>query len=263
MRETGIMQITEQRLKEILSRAGKLRIAVLGDLMVDVYLIGSASRMSQEAPVPVLRVRKTERRPGGAANVMRNITSFGAKAIAFGVIGEDAAGEELRRLLAESGIDATRLAVDRKRKTTEKMRVMTANQQIVRVDFEDVFPVSRAVAAKMEKQLAALIRERKIDAVIFEDYNKGLMDRETIQHLADLVVLNDQVADLLVTGIPAGIPIFDDADTHAVRINFLSHIFCLLPYAFSATTMVMWLVRLRMRVALPCALGLKRFRVGP
>lgn len=180
------MQITEQRLKEILSRAGKLRIAVLGDLMVDVYLIGSASRMSQEAPVPVLRVRKTERRPGGAANVMRNITSFGAKAIAFGVIGEDAAGEELRRLLAESGIDATRLAVDRKRKTTEKMRVMTANQQIVRVDFEDVFPVSRAVAAKMEKQLAALIRELKIDAVIFEDYNKGLMDRETIQHLADL-----------------------------------------------------------------------------
>ena len=92
------MQITCQRLKEILDRAKKLRIAVLGDLMVDVYLIGSADRMSQEAPVPVLRVRKTEQRPGGAANVMRNITSFGAKAVAFGVIGEDAAGEELRKL---------------------------------------------------------------------------------------------------------------------------------------------------------------------
>ena len=72
-----------------------------------------------------------------------------------------------------------------------------------------------------------------------------------LQVLADLVVLNDQVADLLVTGIPAGIPIFDDADTHAVRINFLSHIFCLLPYAFSATTMVMWLVRLLMRYIRP------------
>ncbi len=180
------MQITCQRLKEILDRAKKLRIAVLGDLMVDVYLIGSADRMSQEAPVPVLRVRKTEQRPGGAANVMRNITSFGAKAVAFGVIGEDAAGEELRKLLAGSGIDATRLTVDKNRKTTEKMRVMTANQQIVRVDFEDVFPVSKTVAAKIERQLSALIRGKKIDALIFEDYNKGLLDRDTIQRLADL-----------------------------------------------------------------------------
>ena len=72
-----------------------------------------------------------------------------------------------------------------------------------------------------------------------------------LQVLTDLVVLNDQVTDLLVAGIPAGIPIFDDADTHAVRINFLSHIVCLLPYAFSATTMVMWLVRLLMRYIRP------------
>ncbi len=180
------MPITYQRIKEILDSAKKLNIAVLGDLMVDVYLIGSATRMSQEAPVPVLQVKRTDRRPGGAANVMRNITSFGARATAFGVIGDDAAGVELKNLLAEDKIDESYILIDKTRKTTEKMRVMTANQQIVRVDFEDVFPVSKTVTAVIEKRLAKLIRARKIDAVIFEDYNKGLLDRETVQRLADL-----------------------------------------------------------------------------
>ncbi len=180
------MPVTSERIVEILEKAKKMNIAVLGDLMVDVYLIGSANRMSQEAPVPVLHVKKTERRPGGAANVMRNITSFGAKATAFGVIGDDAAGIELRKLLAEDKIDESYILTDKTRRTTEKMRVMTANQQIVRVDFEDVFPVSKTVMATIEKHLAKLIKSHKVDAVIFEDYNKGLLDRETVQRLADL-----------------------------------------------------------------------------
>ena len=125
------MALSSERIEEILNRAKNMSIAVLGDLMVDVYLIGSANRMSQEAPVPVLQVKRTERRPGGAANVMRNITSFGAKAVAFGVVGNDAPGDELRKLLADNHVDESNILSDRRR-TTEKMRVMTANQQIVR-----------------------------------------------------------------------------------------------------------------------------------
>ena len=190
------MPITSKRIEEILKRAEGLRIAVLGDLMVDEYLIGSATRMSQEAPFPVLQVKKSDQRPGGAANVMRNITSFGAKAIAFGVIGEDPAGEDLKRLLANDSIDASYILADGTRRTTKKMRVMTANQQIVRVDFEDVRPVSKSVTKKMEKQLAKLIRGHRIDAVIFEDYNKGLLDRTTVQRIADLARENGIITSL-------------------------------------------------------------------
>lgn len=189
------MALTCERIEEILNRAKNMSIAVLGDLMVDVYLIGSANRMSQEAPVPVLQVKRTERRPGGAANVMRNITSFGAKAVAFGVVGNDTPGNELRKLLADNHVDESNILSDRRR-TTEKMRVMTANQQIVRVDFEDVFPVSKEVAAEMEARLAKLIREHKIDAVIFEDYNKGLLDRDTVQRLADVARENGVITSL-------------------------------------------------------------------
>ena len=189
------MALTSERIEEILNRAKNMSIAVLGDLMVDVYLIGSANRMSQEAPVPVLQVKRTERRPGGAANVMRNITSFGAKAVAFGVVGNDAPGNELRKLLADNHVDESNILSDRRR-TTEKMRVMTANQQIVRVDFEDVFPVSKEVAAEMEARLAKLIREHKVDAVIFEDYNKGLLDRDTVQRLADIARENGVITSL-------------------------------------------------------------------
>ena len=110
----------------------------------------------------------------------------------------------------------------------------------------------RAALADDNARTRAVDIDADLRAVALDlDVRDACRIQSLLQVLTDLVVLNDQVTDLLVTGIPAGIPIFDDADTQAVRINFLSHIFCLLPYAFSATTMVMWLVRLLMRYIRP------------
>lgn len=179
------MPLSFQRFRQILDSCAGLNIAVIGDLMLDVYLTGSASRMSQEAPVPVLHVTKEQdSRLGGAANVLRNITALGAKAVAFGVIGGDASGKTLCRRLEEKAISHDFVFIDKTRRTTEKMRVMANSQQIVRIDFEDVSPVSPEFVEKMENALAKLIREKKIDALIFEDYNKGLLDSAMVQRIA-------------------------------------------------------------------------------
>ena len=175
------MPVSFKRFREILDNCRERRIAVIGDLMLDVYLTGSATRMSQEAPVPVLNVKNKSARLGGAANVMRNITALGAKATAFGVVGRDEPGRLLKQLLDEEHIDISGLFEDPRKRTTEKMRVMAASQQIVRIDFEDVSPAAPELIAGMEEKLSALIRERQIDALIFEDYNKGLLDRDMVQ----------------------------------------------------------------------------------
>ncbi len=180
------MAISFKRFREILNHCQGRNIAVIGDLMLDVYLTGSANRMSQEAPVPVLNVKNRSARLGGAANVMRNITALGGTSTAFGVIGRDEPGKSLKRLLEEDRIDSSYILTDAQRRTTEKMRVMAASQQIVRIDFEDVSPVSQTITARMEKKLSELIRKRKIDALIFEDYNKGLLDREMVQRITRL-----------------------------------------------------------------------------
>ena len=180
------MPVSFKRFREILDNCRERRIAVIGDLMLDVYLTGSATRMSQEAPVPVLNVKNKSARLGGAANVMRNITALGAKATAFGVVGRDEPGRLLKQLLDEEHIDISGLFEDPRKRTTEKMRVMAASQQIVRIDFEDVSPAAPELIAGMEEKLSALIRERQIDALIFEDYNKGLLDRDMVQRITAL-----------------------------------------------------------------------------
>ena len=124
------------------------RIAVIGDVMLDTYLTGSASRISQEAPVPVVLEKNRTSCLGGAANVMRNITSLGGKVYAFGVIGNDPAGETLRMLLKKDNIDDSFIELDHRR-TTEKMRVLANNQQVVRIDSEDTREISAEIAQKI------------------------------------------------------------------------------------------------------------------
>ncbi len=178
--------ITEQRLNEILEKIGKVRIAVLGDLMLDVYVSGSASRLSQEAPVPVLLVRHSETRLGGAANVMRNLTSLGAGSVfAFGITGNDADGEKLKSLLEAGGVCTCGVLSVPEKRTTVKQRVIAGNQQVVRMDFEDTAPVQEDVRTALSEQICAMIREKKIDALILEDYAKGLLEHDMLQKIAD------------------------------------------------------------------------------
>ncbi len=144
------------------------RILVVGDVMLDRYWFGEVSRISPEAPVPVVRVERTEERPGGAANVARNCAALGARVSLLSVVGADEAGQSLARLLAAEGIE-TSLHEDAKLSTTIKLRVVGRQQQLLRIDFESspAHEVLRAKLAEFERQLP------RCDLVVLSDYGKG------------------------------------------------------------------------------------------
>ncbi len=162
------------------------RAAVVGDLMLDVYLWGQATRISPEAPVPVVNVRRRTACLGGAANVMRNLATLGAQVVAFGAIGEDESAAEIRRDLETQNIDSRFLVVTPDRCTTEKRRVLAGSQQLLRVDFEDNSPLPDAVRAAVAAPVKELIRKREIEVLIFDDYAKGLLSTELVAELAAL-----------------------------------------------------------------------------
>lgn len=179
------MPISLKRLEGLLESCKGRRVAVVGDLMLDVYLQGSANRLSPEAPVPVVNVKRSFCKLGGAANVMRNVVALGGKAAAFGVLGRDAAGKTLRELLAQDGADASYVIDDPSRRTTEKQRLLAGNQQLVRMDFEDTAPVSKDILDRLFGALLKRVEERSIDAIVFEDYAKGLLEQDSVQAVVD------------------------------------------------------------------------------
>ncbi len=190
------MPLTLKRLETLLESCKGRRIAVVGDLMLDVYLFGSASRLSPEAPVPVVNIKRKAFKLGGAANVMRNVVSLGGKVHAFGAIGDDPNGETVKKLLLEDGIDASCVLKDSSRRTTEKQRLLAGTQQLVRMDFEDCHPVPKRIIEAMFEGLGKLIDSRSVDAIIFEDYAKGLLDRELTQKIVDKAAASGVVTAL-------------------------------------------------------------------
>jgi D-beta-D-heptose 7-phosphate kinase/D-beta-D-heptose 1-phosphate adenosyltransferase len=155
----------------ILDRYSSLKIWVIGDLMLDEYVMGTVDRVSPEAPVPVVRVRDTEYRLGGAANVARQVAALGAKVTLSGTIGKDAAGDVLLQLCAASGIDTRAIVRADDRRTTRKLRVLGHSQQLLRMDWEDASPCGAHIGSGM---LAGLADEMP-DAVILSDYAKGVL----------------------------------------------------------------------------------------
>ena len=158
---------------------GEARILVVGDVMLDRYWFGEVTRISPEAPVPVVRVNRVEERPGGAANVARNCVSLGARAQLLSVIGGDEAGEKLFSLVEEAGIVANLLRDDTM-STTVKLRVIGRQQQLLRIDFEHP-PSSEVLASKLADFEAAL---PQCDVVILSDYGKG-----GLAHIAQMIGL--------------------------------------------------------------------------
>ncbi|RLJ64791.1 D-glycero-beta-D-manno-heptose-7-phosphate kinase [Sulfurisoma sediminicola] len=155
------------------------RLLIVGDVMLDRYWFGDVSRISPEAPVPVVKVERTEERPGGAANVARNCSALGARTALLSVVGADEAGASLARLLAASNIDAS-LHEDAQLNTTVKLRVLGRQQQLLRIDFENwpAHEVLRAKLAEFEERLSAC------DVVILSDYGKG-----GLAHIAEMIRL--------------------------------------------------------------------------
>ncbi len=169
------------------------RVAVIGDLMLDRYIWGKATRISQEAPVPVVTVERTTSEPGGAANVMRNLATLGAHPIPFGVVGNEDAGDELSGLLEKIAFSMQGVIKDSTRRTTQKTRVLAASQQVVRIDTEDTGPLPEIHLETLIETLRSSVRQGQIHAVIVEDYAKGVVSK---QLLAEIVAIGHQ------SGIP-------------------------------------------------------------
>ena len=178
------MTISKIRCNDILNNIRNKRIAVIGDLMLDEYLIGQVKRISPEAPVPVVEIKNAELKLGGAANVCLNLASLGASVIPFGVSGNDKEANSLFELLEQSEIDTNGVLKLDNRTTTIKTRIIGEHQQICRVDREDSFDLSSEDTKKLLLKFKNTVHD--IDAVIFEDYNKGVITKELINELISI-----------------------------------------------------------------------------
>ncbi len=168
-------RLTRARLDDILERARGLRVAVAGDVMLDVYLVGSVSRISPEAPVPVVHVTEERFALGGAANVAANVAALGAEVHLVGYVGADESGRQIRRALAEmdGGTIHARLVERAGRPTTTKTRVVAKHQQVVRFDREHADELPDDCAGELCDAVRGAVEA--CDALVLEDYNKGVL----------------------------------------------------------------------------------------
>src|SRR5712671_440568 len=167
-----IETISRDRLIELLEAGADQRIAIIGDAMLDVYLRGDVDRISPEAPVPVVRIRDKELALGGAANVAQNVAAIGAQCDLVCAVGDDAEGQVVKTMLSDLGSER-RSIVTIGRRTTTKTRVLARSQQVVRFDEEEDADIS---GDEVERLLDATLRAiENADALVFEDYNKGVL----------------------------------------------------------------------------------------
>ena len=156
-------------------------IMVIGDLMIDHYIWGGATRLSPEAPVPIVNVKSESNTLGGAGNLAQNLVALGAKVVLGGVIGKDAAGEQLTGILKNEGIETSTLIVDINRPTTIKTRVLAGTQQLVRIDRELTDSLTADLEGEILQKITAHIADA--DIVVFSDYGKGLFSESLSQSI--------------------------------------------------------------------------------
>src|SRR5215469_4550838 len=173
--------LSAKRVRRLLTTATRNRILVVGDVMLDQFLWGSVARISPEAPVPVVDYESESVMPGGAANVARNLTALNATTNIFGVVGNDAAAHQLKKLLAEQKVRCGGLMENRARHTSVKTRIVAHKQQVVRIDRE----TRAGLDGKLTSRLLAAIKSqlKKTDAVIVGDYGKGVVTQTLLNGL--------------------------------------------------------------------------------
>ena len=178
------MPLSQKRIVELTAAIGRAQVLVLGDTMLDEYLLGSVSRISPEAPVPVVDIESTRQLLGGAANVAANTKALGDEPILVGAVGDDTAGEQLRALMKEKGISPDYLVVDRSRRTTIKTRVIAHSQQVVRADRE----TRHELSAEIEKEVLARVENAidRVSALIVSDYGKGVITLPLLNRVIEL-----------------------------------------------------------------------------
>lgn len=156
------------------------KILIIGDVMIDAYIWGTVNRISPEAPVPIVLVKKRENRLGGAANVAMNIKALGSTAVLASVIGKDEKGQEMLNLVAAQNMPTHGLLQSSHRITTTKFRIIGNNAQMLRVDEETDEILSPEIKKEFLNHLMQLLNEESFDAIIFEDYDKGVIDKEIV-----------------------------------------------------------------------------------
>lgn len=176
------MSVSLHELVPALEQMGQPRIAVVGDYMLDRYVWGDAMRVSPEAPVPVVHAAREEDRLGGAGNVVANLIALGASVQTFGLVGQDAGGQDLRAMMEAQGAHCQGLLVQAERPTIQKIRVMARNQQMLRVDREE----SQAVSAEVQEALYRAVANASWDALVLSDYGKGCLGAELTSRLLQL-----------------------------------------------------------------------------
>lgn len=180
------------KLEQILSRFGKKSILVIGDVILDKYIRGSVTRISPEAPVPIVLENESFYTPGGAANVAHNLHRLGAKVTLIGRIGDDLEGRTLNAILRKEGVDTSGLFIDRKIPTISKTRVLAHHQQVVRIDREDCGSrASRPVTESINRFIKN--RLKSYDAVIISDYGKGLVTTQLVDTARRTCLANDKI----------------------------------------------------------------------
>lgn len=162
-------------------------VLIIGDIMLDKYIYGTNTRVSPEANVPVILKEKQETKLGGAANVVLNIDSLEAKASLLGVIGDDMDGEKVVELLESNHISSALIIKDSSRKTTSKTRILSNDQHIARIDSEDTFDLSQDINTQLLSKLETFLGKEKVDIVILQDYNKGVLNGSNIPQIIQLL----------------------------------------------------------------------------
>lgn len=166
--------------KDIFQKFNNLNVVVIGDIMVDSYQWGKVERISPEAPVPICAVTKIENRLGGAGNVALNLKAMGANPILCSVIGKDSNGENLLHLMQQEGMTTDYILQSTDRPTTTKTRIIGNNSQMLRIDNESIETLDRKEESAFLKRIESLFSKTKIDVVIFQDYDKGVITERVI-----------------------------------------------------------------------------------
>ncbi len=173
---------------DIFEKFNKLNVVIVGDVMIDRYLHGKVSRISPEAPVPVVELQQTEDRLGGAANVALNIKAMGATPYLFSAIGADTEGGAFLELMTDNQLSTRGLLPITDRPTTVKTRIMAGTQQMLRVDSEVTTDLSETDCTAFLNSLCAFLDKSRVDVLIFQDYNKGVLTQRIIQEVMDEAV---------------------------------------------------------------------------
>lgn len=179
----NIYKVLKDEIKQLFNSFNDLNVLIIGDVMIDSYLWGTVDRISPEAPVPIVSVDKRENRLGGAANVALNVKSMGAKPILCSVTGRDAKGSEFIELLEQENMPVYGIVQSENRITTTKFRVIGNNVQMLRVDEEVDTDLMKADKDALIRRINQIIDQERIDVIIFQDYDKGIIDNELIRKI--------------------------------------------------------------------------------